>query len=143
MLALQDQLERQRSHGSRTGGCFRSIFRARPRHRGAKNDDHERNAGQGAFMHEGLLYVRLWLSRWLLRDVELLRRLVFCQRRNPPTNAFRLSPALQPGGNFFRFLTFPPPRTTSSGSSAAIRRAITSLTICSHFFCPKRLRPAI
>src|SRR5262249_51341692 len=73
---------------------------------------------------------------------EGLCRLVLCQTRNPPTNAFKLSPALQPGGNFFSFLTFPPPRTPSSGSLAAIKRAITSLTASSHFFCPRRFRPA-
>src|SRR6266513_5917738 len=69
-------------------------------------------------------------------DLERLARSVFSHTRNPPTNAFRLSPALQPGGNFFRFLTFPPPKTTSSGSSAPIRRAITSLTAFSHCVWP-------
>src|SRR4029453_3862375 len=73
-------------------------------------------------------------------DLERLPRLFF-QMPNPPANALVLFPPRQPGGNFFRFFTFPPPRTTSSGSSAAIRRAITSLTACSHFFCPRRLRP--
>src|SRR5438552_730006 len=74
-------------------------------------------------------------------DLERLPRLFFFQMQNPPANALVLFPARQPGGNFFKFFTFPPPRTTSSDSSAAIRRATTSLTVCSHFFCPRRLRP--
>src|SRR5262249_194330 len=36
-------------------------------------------------------------------------------RRKPPTNAFALSPSRVPEGSPFSFLTFPPPRTTSSG----------------------------
>src|SRR5437660_1680982 len=47
-------------------------------------------------------------------DLERLRRLFFFQMRNPPANALALFPARQPEGNFFRFFTFPPPRTTSS-----------------------------
>ena len=35
--------------------------------------------------------------------------------RNPPTKAFALSPARQPGGSSLSFSTLPPPRTTSSG----------------------------
>src|ERR1700685_620935 len=41
-----------------------------------------------------------------------------CQRRKPPINAFAWWHARQPAGNVFRSFTFPPPRTTSSGSSA-------------------------
>ena len=68
------------------------------------------------------------LSKRAFPEVEELRRLFFCQRRNPPTNALALSPARQPGGSSFSFLTFPPPKTTSSGSRAAMRRATTSAT---------------
>src|SRR5262249_52025652 len=93
------------------------------------------------FVCTRVLYVCWWVSRRFFRDVERLCRLVFCQSRNPPTNALALSPTLQPGGNLLRFLTFPPPRTTSSGSSAAMRRATTSLTACSHFLLPNQARP--
>jgi transposase len=44
------------------------------------------------------------------------------QRRNPPRNALALSPARQSLGRSFSFLTLPPPRTTSSGWRAPIRR---------------------
>src|SRR5262245_41879159 len=58
------------------------------------------------------------------------------QRRNPPRNALLLSPARVPGGNSFSFLTLPPPRTTSSGSRAAIRQLTASATLRRHFFAP-------
>jgi hypothetical protein len=50
------------------------------------------------------------------------------QMRNPPRNALALLPARQPGGKSFSFFTLPPPRTTSSGSRAAIKRATISAT---------------
>jgi hypothetical protein len=50
------------------------------------------------------------------------------QRRNPPLKALALVPARQPGGKSFNFFTLPPPRTTSSGSRAAIKRATISST---------------
>src|SRR5262245_46289165 len=140
MLARQDQLKRQRCQGARAGGRFSGILRTRHSRGGAKNDDHDRNTE--IFVHDGYLRGFLVTLETVRLDLEPLARSVFCQTRNPPTNALALSPALQPAGNFFRLLTFPPPKTTSSGSSAAIRRAITSLTACSHFFCPRRLRPA-
>ena len=56
--------------------------------------------------------------------------------RKPPVKALELSPALQPGGSSFNLLTFPPPSTTSVGSSAAINRATTLATCCRHFLLP-------
>src|SRR5262249_12977695 len=50
------------------------------------------------------------------------------QSRNPPMNALALSPARQPSGSFFNFLTLPPPNTTSVGSSAAVSCSTTSAT---------------
>ena len=67
--------------------------------------------------------------------------LVSCQRRKPPTKALALSPSRHPGGSSFSFLTLPPPRTTYSGSRAAMRRAMTSATCCRHFFLPSRSYP--
>src|SRR5262249_60797107 len=66
---------------------------------------------------------------------------VSCHRRNPPTKALALSPARHPGGSSCSFLTLPPPKTTYSGSRAAMRRAITSATSCRHFFLPRRSYP--
>src|SRR5262249_11442413 len=43
--------------------------------------------------------------------------------------------ARQPGGSSASFLTFPPPKTTSSGSRAAIRQATTLATCCAISFC--------
>src|SRR5262249_18538751 len=62
-------------------------------------------------------------------------------RRNPPKNAFELSPVRQPAGRTFSFLTFPPPNTTSSGSRAAMRRATTSAPARRHFFFPSHSYP--
>src|SRR5262245_4007890 len=63
------------------------------------------------------------------------------QSRSPPRNALALSPARHRGGSAFSFFTLPPPRTTSSGSRAAIRRAATSATYWRHFFLPTRSNP--
>src|ERR1019366_116258 len=52
----------------------------------------------------------------------------FSQRREPPTNAFRLSPMRVSGGRSLMCLAFPPPNTTYSGSSACLRRSTTSPT---------------
>src|SRR5262245_236546 len=61
--------------------------------------------------------------------------------RKPPKNALALSPTRQPGGSSFSFLTFPPPKTTSSGWSAAVSRITTSFTVSRHFFLPRRNSP--
>src|SRR5262249_10276597 len=63
------------------------------------------------------------------------------QSRNPPRKALALSPARQPGGREFSFLTLPPPSTTSSGSSAVLNRSTTSATSCRHFFLPYFCNP--
>src|SRR6185369_16599574 len=47
-------------------------------------------------------------------------------RRNPPGNALVFAPKRHFGGSSDRLRALPPPRITSSGSSAATRRAITS-----------------
>src|ERR1700692_752614 len=65
----------------------------------------------------------------------------FSHRRNPPAKALALLPARQPGGSFSSCFTFPPPRTTSSGSSAAIKRATTSATWRAQASLPQRSRP--
>src|SRR5262249_44012216 len=51
VLARQDELKRQRSQGSRSGGRF-GNFRARSSRPVEEYYDHDRNAGQGLFMHE-------------------------------------------------------------------------------------------
>src|SRR5262249_30165028 len=63
------------------------------------------------------------------------------QRRNPPRNALALSPNRHRGGSTLSLLAFPPPRTTSSGWSAATRRATTSATSRLHFFVPNFFNP--
>src|ERR1035441_8228836 len=65
----------------------------------------------------------------------------FSQRREPPTNAFRLSPMRVSGGRSLMCLAFPPPNTTYSGSSACLRRSTTSATWRRQFFFPSRFRP--
>src|SRR5262245_58239929 len=63
--------------------------------------------------------------------------------RNPPRNAWPLLPLRTPGGSRLINFALPPPRTTSSASSAALRRAMTSMTYLRHFLLPNRLRPAL
>src|SRR5262249_14599037 len=55
---------------------------------------------------------------WVPTAMDGLPPRVSSHRRKPPRNALLLSPTRQPGGSSFSFLTFPPPKTTSSGSSA-------------------------
>src|SRR5262245_7547393 len=61
--------------------------------------------------------------------------------RKPPTNALAWSPSRQPGGSVLSFFASPPPSTTSSGCSPAIKRATTRSTCRFHFFVPSRLSP--
>src|SRR5208337_5521001 len=76
---------------------------------------------------------------YLLAAVRAARgRSPSCHSRNPPRNALALLPARQPLGSSLRTLTLPPPRTTSSGSRAASRAAMTSSTFFLHFFLPTR-----
>src|SRR5580698_5940304 len=56
--------------------------------------------------------------------------------RNPPRNAFALSPSRHPGGSSLSILALPPPSTISSGSSAATSLSTTSKTCFRHLFLP-------
>src|SRR4029077_3506928 len=152
MLARQNQLKRQRPQGPRSGGRFTAIFRARRSKREAECDDHDRNGDAGLFWND--LYLLSFLGSFCTApfsgvfetppsDLERLPRLVFCQTRKPPRNALSLSPARLPEGSPFSFFTFPPPRTTSSGSRAATRRFTTSVTKLRHFFLPYFFTPRI
>ena len=91
VLARQEQLKGQQCQGARAGGRLRVIFGARPRRPPEEYDDRDGNTGQGLFMHEGYGLPD--------RETERLCRLIFCQRRNPPTNASALLPALHPDGS--------------------------------------------
>src|SRR5260370_789894 len=66
-------------------------------------------------------YVVVRLSKTVFGRLECCSSGAFSQSRNPPRKALALSPARQFGGNFSSCFALPPPRTTSSGSSAAMR----------------------
>src|SRR2546426_6456009 len=104
----------------------------------------ERAIGDRFYNCFHILAPYVWLCRSWCRAVARLERRsseAFSQRRNPPRKALALSPARQPGGNFSRCFTLPPPRTTSSGSNAAIKRATTSATLRRHFCFSHRSNP--
>src|SRR6202035_5159666 len=78
------------------------------------------------------------------KQCENQARIFVCRhRRNPPRNALLLSPARLPEGSCLSLFTFPPPRTTSSGSRAASSRLTTSLTNLLHFCFPYFFIPRI
>src|SRR5262245_48838457 len=142
--AGQGQLERRWRQGAGGGGGRRGVLGtgdSRPIEEHRHGDEEEHPGGRPS------LY---WPSFTLLFDAhgcafmaveELPSFVCSCHRRNPPTKALALSPARQPGGSSCSLLTLPPPKTTYSGSRAAMRRAITSATSCRHFFLPSRLYP--
>ena len=76
-------------------------------------------------------------------DLERFARSVFSQMRNPPTNALALSPARQPGGNFFSFFDVSSSEDYILGFERGNQSSFTtSLTSLFPFFLPIRLRPA-
>src|SRR5580693_5608145 len=77
----------------------------------------------------------------VVAGLEVRAAVASSQSRNPPTKALALSPARQPGGRVSSCFTLPPPRTTSSGSRAAIKWATTSAALRCHLCFPNRSNP--
>ena len=76
-------------------------------------------------------------NRFALPDLALS-----AHRRNPPGNASALSPRRHRGGSCAMCCGLPPPNTTSSGCSAAVRRTMTSVTRVRHLLLPSLLSAA-